>query len=77
MNVHAVYSYTALGDGEGEGLHARAWAADWHAWQIARRNLNEPFRWLPDPTWGPAGWTDRDTGTEADVWVVPLAVTVP
>lgn len=73
MNIHTVHTNAIIG---GEHFpHARAWAADWHAWKIAEATIDDP-EWNPDPCWGPPGWAFAETG-EVTVWVETQKVTVP
>lgn len=80
MKVYGVYSYTGFGlNGEVQALHARGWAADWHAYALAlQMSLGTP-RWLASPAWGPPGWTSAELPLAdcADVWVMPQPIRQP
>ena len=84
MRVYHVYTEEYLS--QIEGIHQRAWAADWHAWKLAVKYFASDIKydtqgwrimWVRDPWAGYPGWAWGPYSTEAASYVVPVEVTVP
>lgn len=85
MRVYFVYTDDMIS--HAEGIHQRAWAADWHAYKLALKYFAKDtqwaesamwcVRWVAEPWAGYPGWAFGPYASEAFSYVVPVKVEVP